>query len=410
MLFEDDKFLERMRKKLFEFFKAEGTSEFSKDHQSFLRDEYQKHPNEDYEKIRIFEENLKNNPNSINFLSRLAELYNITHQYKVAIKYSNKILKTGENIKLANNNLFYAYDMLEDYDNVLLVLKDYLKNFPLVRKPELQRFAFSTWAVEYYENKKMITPFILSILPFNRPSDAIDINFSTSFHFSRIGWSERNTEALRLIFKIHPQNIDILNALGYSYILKGKYSEAKESLDKALLLTKENFRTYLLLGSLYRKTSNYKEAEDIFLRIIRLKMESESDSVNVFEALKELGLLYFESGEYEHAIEQFSNVLKFFNLRQDIYFKIPSMVDVYHNLGKAHQALGSKRKTVKSYERALEIDPSSVEVLTSLCDFYFERKMYYQALKVNARCLSVDAKYEPALKLREELSRHQKKL
>lgn len=331
MPFDDDKFFERTRKKLFEWFKAEGTTEFSKDFQSFLRDEYQKFPSEEYDKVREFEERLKNRPNSIAILSRLTELYNLTHQYKVAIDFSNKILKTGENIKLANNNLFYAYDMLEDYDNVLIVLKDYLKNFPIVRKPELLHFAYTTWSNEYYKKKRILSPFILSKLPFNRPSEAIDINFSTSFHFSRIGWSERSTEVLRLILENHPQNIEILNALGYSYILKGKYSEAKESLDKALSLTKENFRTNLLLGSLYRKISNFKEAEDIFLGLIRQKIESVQDSVNIIGALKELGQLYFEAGEYELAIEQFSNVLKLFNLRQELYFEIPLLVDVYHN-------------------------------------------------------------------------------
>lgn len=85
------------------------------------------------------------------------------------------------------------------------------------------------------------------------------------------------------------------------------------------------------MGSLYRKISNFKEAEDIFLRLIRQKIESVQDSVNIIGALKELGQLYFEAGEYELAIEQFSNVLKLFNLRQELYFEIPLLVDVYHN-------------------------------------------------------------------------------
>lgn len=162
------------------------------------------------------------------------------------------------------------------------------------------------------------------------------------------------------------------------------------------------------MGSLYRKISNFKEAEDIFLRLIRQKIESVQDSVNIIGALKELGQLYFEAGEYELAIERFSNVLKLFNLRQELYFEIPLLVDVYRNLGKAYQSLGSKRKAVKSFERAMKIDHSNVEVLTSLCNFYLERGMYYRALKVNEKCLSIDPKFEPALKLQEELSRHQK--
>lgn len=411
MLFEDDKIFDRMKRRLFEWFKPMGTSEFSKDFDSFIREEYQKlDPFEEYEICRKVEENLKTHPDSIKFLSRLAELYNKTHEYKLAIEVSNKILKIGENIKLANNNLFYAYDMLEEYDNALLILKNYLKNFTIVKKPELQHFAYSKWAIEYYKHNKIISRFILRIMPFNSPSEVIDINFSTSFHFSKIGWSERNTEAFKLILENQPQNVDILNALGHSYILNGKYSEAKESLDKALLVTKENFRTNLLLGSLYRKTGNYKEAEDILLKLVRLKIECVQDSVNIIGALKELGLLYFENGEYEPAIEQFSNVLKFFNLRQEVYFEIPSLVEVYHNQGKAFQGLGYKRKAVKSFERALEIDPSSVEVLTSLGNFYLERRMYYKALKLNEKCLSINPKFEPALKLQKDLFRHQKDL
>ena len=395
-------------------------------------------------------------------LSQLAEKYNLTGQYKKAIESCDKILKDGIKYKPAYNNLFYAYDLLEDFDNVLKVLKNYLESFHLVKEPELQIHSFSLWAERYFKEKREILPLYALSLPFSRPLEVIDINFSTSFHFSRIGWSERSIEALKLILEFYPQDVDILNALSYSHTSKGQYSEAKESLDKAFSITKKNFMTHLLLGNLYRKTSKYKEAEVEYNRLIQhqnsnkfsvyglyqiqtnITKDNAKDVMNLISAFTGLGLLYIETGEYEQAIEQFSKVLIFYRGGQlFLIFKDPFLTTIYYNIGIAYHALDFNKLALKNFKKALRNDPMSVDVLPSLGELYFEMKKYKHAIKTfqhvvevkpesylawhllskshykngemdnatetNAMCLSLNPKFEPALKLREELGEIQRR-
>ncbi|MBY9014033.1 MAG: tetratricopeptide repeat protein, partial [Candidatus Lokiarchaeota archaeon] len=173
-----------------------------------------------------------------------------------------------------------------------------------------------------------------------------------------------------------------------------------------------------LLGSYYREIGEYRQAEEIFFRLIRnqsyikflsgdfshflLIGDDAKDFRNLFALLTELGLVYFEGGEYENAIEQFLKVIKFYrNIPSS--FKIRSMAGVYLRLGEAYQALGFKRKAFKAFDEALKLDPSSLEALTSVGKMYLEMGRYKRAFDLNEKCLSINPNFDPALKLREKL-------
>lgn len=409
------------------------------------------------QRINEIKSKLKVDPDSIVLLSQLAEAYNLTGKYKKAIESSSKILKDGKRYKPAYNNLFYAYDMLEDFDNALEVLKNYLESFLLVKRPELQKYSYSLWASHFFKENREVPPFYTSSLPFSKPSVVIDINFSTCFHFSKIGWSERSNEALSLILEYYPQDINMLNALGYNYFFEGQFSKAKESLDKALSISKTNFKTHLFLGGVYKKMGKYKESEEEYNYLIQkfnpinftltdffriqthVSEENAKDVVNLISAHIGLGFLYNEMGEYEQAIEQFLKVRTFFKSTQLISLgQNPFLTEVYHGLGIAYRALGNDKLALKVFKKAVINDRLNEDVLASLGKLYFEMKNYKHAIKTlqrvveikpenhvawhllskahyenreiknaietNIKCLSIDPNFEPALKLREKLS------
>lgn len=375
-------------------------------------------------KIKELELDLADDPNSIDLLTQLARFYNLTVQYNKAINICNKVLKLEEKNKLASNNLFYAYDMLEDFESALRVLERYLADFQLEKKQGLRIFGFIELAQEFFTQRKEILYEEASQMPFFRPSEVIDINFSTFFHFSRIGWSERNTEVLSLILEIYPQDVDILIAKAYSYLLRNELSEAKALLDKALFINGTDFIANMYLGYYYRKVRKYIKAEEVLNHLLRqqsfAKFQSDKfrlnslnnidvirDYVNYIAILIELGAVYCDSGRYKQSIEHFLRLLKTSGYgRGDSSYG--ARINDY--LGRAYQALGYNKQAFKILKTALRMDPSSVEVLTSLGNFYLERKMYYQALKVNEKCLRINPKYKPALKLQKDLSHHQKDL
>lgn len=411
-----------------------------------------------YEQIRELKDRIKENPNSIDLFNQLAKLYNITGQYKKAIDVSNKILKGGVRNKTAFNNLFYAYDTLEEFENVLKVLKNYIASFKLVKKPDFLKFSYSPYAARYFKEKRKIELLvIMNKLPFTLFSEVIENNFNTSFRFSRIGWSERKNEVLNLILEYYPEDIDVINALSYSYLTNEQYTEAKEWLDRALTIDKMNLSTRLLLGHYYRRTSKYKESENEYRYLISASFsmdssrklqfdksgENEMDVIILISALLGLGILYNEIGEHRQAIASLSKVLNF--LKQIHSFpsgKNASLSLIYHNLGIAYQGIDSNKMALKAYKKALKNDPTKVVVMTRLGEMYYITKRYKQALEIlrnvvktepenhlawhllskahhekgemgyaietNAKSLSLKPNFEPALKEKKILSRHKK--
>ena len=79
--------------------------------------------------IDDYKKKLSTNPNSIELLARLAEVYNLKGQYKKSIELCEKVLKINPKYKPALNNLFFAFDRCEDYQQALKILKSYTENF-----------------------------------------------------------------------------------------------------------------------------------------------------------------------------------------------------------------------------------------------------------------------------------------
>lgn len=409
------------------------------------------------EQINEIKQKLEEEPYSIRLLCQLTEWYNIKDQYQKALGYCDKILKLDDNNKLAYNNIFYAYDMLEDFDNALKVLNIYLTKFPLVKEPRFEGHSHSILTERYYKKKISNFPYYTIYLPFKKPSQVIDNNFSTAFSFSKIGWSERAFEVLNLILEHYPQDIYTMNGLAYNYIKKERYKEAKEAIDKALSINNEDFNSLLISGGLYRRTGKYKESKAIYNRLIQnsnsvdlplnssfdikvyVNKENLKDVLNLYGAYHGLGLLCNETGEYEQAIELFTKVLNFRKrLSGFLTPKNSTLTPLYHKLGIAYHALDYNKLALKAFKKGLSCDPMSIEVLASLGELYFVMKKYKHAietfrhivniepenhlawhllsksyfesgkkqyaLETNTKCLSLDPKFDPALKLREILT------
>ena len=331
------------------------------------------HMNKLYKQIQVLKNKLDDDPTSIDILSQLAEKYNLLGQYKNAIKICNQILKNDMKHKIAYNNLFYAYDLLDDFDNVMKVLKNYLEHFDLVKEPELIKFSYTEWAKNYYKLRRNEPRFVVSKMPLNRSSGVIDLNFSTSFHFSRIGWSVRSSEALKLILEYFPQDVNILNALGNSYISAGQFLEAKESLNKAIIIN-ENLMTHFLLGRLYKKTGRFKDAEIEYNFIlqnqdivnlsianyyqIQMNIKDKLRELALFiSANTELGFIYNETCEYEQAIAHFSRVIEYSrNIHPLPFQKNPSLNRFYFYLGIVYLALRSKKLASRAFMKAIKYE------------------------------------------------------
>ena len=79
---------------------------------------------------------------------------------------------------------------------------------------------------------------------------------------------------------------------------------------------------------------------------------------------------YFEKGQFEEAVQSYTEELKF----------KPADVKILYNRGRAYQELGKFNEARADYESALKQDPNNFQVLLSLATIQLEEKNYASAL------------------------------
>ncbi|HKG20685.1 MAG TPA: tetratricopeptide repeat protein [Blastocatellia bacterium] len=112
------------------------------------------------------------------------------------------------------------------------------------------------------------------------------------------------------------------------------------------------------------------------------------------EQIHQLGLSYYEAGEFEKAIEAYKQALKLRPDSQELYYHLgmaysslgrykeaveaynnairikPDYAAAYYNLGHAHSNLNQHDKAVKVFRLALQHDPNNVDAYLALGDAY----------------------------------------
>jgi len=92
------------------------------------------------------------------------------------------------------------------------------------------------------------------------------------------------------------------------------------------------------------------------------------DNINV---RNNLGVIYFEEGNINKAIEEFDKVISI----------NPQYVGAYDNLAVAYMKMGEKEKAMTIWKKALEIDPHYAQAHFNLALVYFNAKKYDLAIK-----------------------------
>jgi len=122
---------------------------------------------------------------------------------------------------------------------------------------------------------------------------------------------------------IYPENISLLNNLGYSYYLNGQYEPAVQPLRTALSLYPNYRQAHNNLGLVYGMMGRYEESLKEFK-----KGGEEAPAYN------NIGYIYYLQGKYPEAIRYFNKALE---LRPSLY------VTAHKNLKRAEEKQSQDR-------------------------------------------------------------------
>jgi len=168
-------------------------------------------------------------------------------------------------------------------------------------------------------------------------------------------WAINQQESLAELAEETPQRISLkLNQLwdiAQESLRDRKYLRAEKALLTILRVDERNATAYNRLGILYAKQQAFSDAIECFE--IAQSLESSASS------LHNVGLIYFETGNYEKAGLAFEQAL---GMEEEVAAR-------HIAYAKVQEKLGNKRRMITALERAITLEPS-IASYNALADAY----------------------------------------
>ena len=153
--------------------------------------------------------------------------------------------------------------------------------------------------------------------------------------------------------------------LGTAYLVEGNAPQAIRTLQEATKLNPRNAQAWEKLGLSYASQGAYDQAEDAFLR--SLKIEERAETHNNF------GLMLLAVKRYEDAIPHFEAA------SADITYR--NIAISLNNLGQTYHMLGRNQEALRSLNNSIRRAPN-------LCQARFTRGIVHRSLTMQAKALS----------------------
>jgi len=151
--------------------------------------------------------------------------------------------------------------------------------------------------------------------------------------------------------ELDPHNGRILHALGATYYNLNEYYQAIYYLQEAKKYMID-VNTFYILGLNYSKLNMFKEAEEEFQQAIYLNPK-------FTEVHHCLGLLYFQQGDYNGAIEQWNKIL-------EIEPNFSNKYIVLNNLGIVYQKKEMPDEALEYFSQALQLAPEGSPIIEEI--------------------------------------------
>jgi tetratricopeptide (TPR) repeat protein len=191
--------------------------------------------------------------------------------------------------------------------------------------------------------------------------------------------------------KIDPENADIQHELAQAYKDLGVYREALVHFKKALMLRQEFPDAQNNMGTLYLLTEQWDLAIGCFNKVI-----SNITYSTPHFAYNNLGLAYYNKGEYQKAIDSYQKALKI----------SPSYSICYCNLGLVYEIIGRWEKAIDAYKKALSYFPRYAAAHLSLGKCFLRLGQNSEAAKELKRTIEIDPEGPFGNEAKELILRH----
>lgn len=156
-----------------------------------------------------------------------------------------------------------------------------------------------------------------------------------------------------------------------AYLLN-KLFKRKKILALILLVGLVLFYSFLTI----KRNSEWSNPEEFYKQILAY-------NPNSFRALNNLAVLYFDTEQFEKAIDGFKKVLEI----------KPDDFHAFHNLGMAYAQIGQKDLAKEYYGKAIKVNPKDTSTYYNLANLYREEGDLNQAIYFYKKSIDVNPNY-----------------
>jgi serine/threonine-protein kinase len=204
-------------------------------------------------------------------------------------------------------------------------------------------------------------------------------------HLGKVAEAEKT---FRRAVEVRPQYWAGYDWLGNFYFHQGRYAEAARAFSRVVALVPDNFMSYANLGGAYLATGDYGQGIEALKRSIAIRPTS--------GALANLGTAYYYLKRFDDAARSYEEAVE----------RDPSDYLIWGNLGDADFWLpGHKDRSAQAYRKGIElgeaklkVNPSNAPVLGSVGWFYARLGDKTRAFQNLNRALALSPK-DPSLEL-----------
>jgi CHAT domain-containing protein/Tfp pilus assembly protein PilF len=196
----------------------------------------------------------------------------------------------------------------------------------------------------------------------------------------------------------------VLSSIGTVYLNQGKYVQAIEYYQQALVIRKHLLgdqhpdvaKSYIRIGVVYSKQGQYSQALDLFQNGINtLRQALGEQHLDVAKSYNSIGILYLRLSQYQQALDYHQQALAI--QKQALGEQHTDVVESYNNMGNVYINLGQYAEAIDCFQRALAIwkeilGEQQTDVAGSynnLGAVYFKQGLYNQSLKYFQRALVI---------------------
>lgn len=195
-------------------------------------------------------------------------------------------------------------------------------------------------------------------------------------------WSDTGT-LMRDHLTDYPQSLTGLAKLANYELRTGDLQGAAET-TQTLVNTYPNYVDGLDIAALLViQQGNYRQAVDIYARILNLQPDDEATKERLGFSLVQLGLQAFEAGEYPTAIQLYVEALN--------YIPDADSAPIHNNIGFAYYTMGENEQALIAYNEAIarnaDYDKAWLNVgdaALNLANYELARNAYSRALELEA--------------------------